>query len=305
MTRPDISELAMIEIDIERPGVPTRTVRLRGGVYGIGRQESNPIFLEDKEVSRQHARLLVDGDAVVVEDLGSGNGTHVDGARVERVAVGAGSVIEITPFTLRVRVPQAAPEPTARLDGVRGVVEGQSYPLTGDALTIGRADDQDIRIFDPGTSRRHARVQREGASWVLRDGGASNGVFVNDNRIVEAVLQQGDVIRVGLSELRFVDEAASKPAGPPASQRGSQGQDPPAPEAGPAVGAAERGNFAAGVLAVAFVALLAVVLFIAAISTAAMSVFVVEGPDLPEAASQEASEPAAADADADKEEPSR
>jgi len=53
------------------------------GELRIGRQDGNELVLTEGGVSRKHARFFVDGGKVVVEDLGSANGTYVDGERIE------------------------------------------------------------------------------------------------------------------------------------------------------------------------------------------------------------------------------
>lgn len=56
---------------------------LRQGVNLIGRAPEADIRIESSKVSRRHARITVDGDTAVVEDLGSKNGTFVGGSRIE------------------------------------------------------------------------------------------------------------------------------------------------------------------------------------------------------------------------------
>jgi serine phosphatase RsbU (regulator of sigma subunit) len=64
-----------------------RAVPIAAEPLVLGRDPSRPFFLPDADVSRSHCSLRLDGDAVLVKDLGSTNGTFVDGARVtaERV----------------------------------------------------------------------------------------------------------------------------------------------------------------------------------------------------------------------------
>ena len=57
---------------------------LRQGINLIGRAPDAEIRIESPKVSRRHARITVDGDTAVVEDLGSKNGTFVDDPRVDR-----------------------------------------------------------------------------------------------------------------------------------------------------------------------------------------------------------------------------
>ena len=67
------------------PLPPPAPVPSRAGVVRIGRSASNDIVLEDLQVSRQHAELVRDGDgAWELVDLGSHNGTFVNGSRITR-----------------------------------------------------------------------------------------------------------------------------------------------------------------------------------------------------------------------------
>jgi predicted component of type VI protein secretion system len=55
---------------------------LRSPIVAIGRSADNQVVLDDTEVSRHHARLTWQGNAYMLEDLGSANGTWVNGARI-------------------------------------------------------------------------------------------------------------------------------------------------------------------------------------------------------------------------------
>ncbi len=60
-----------------------RRYKLGEGEYVIGRRSDCQIFVPDMRVSRQHARLWKDGDGWMLEDLGSNNGTYINGTRVQ------------------------------------------------------------------------------------------------------------------------------------------------------------------------------------------------------------------------------
>jgi sigma-B regulation protein RsbU (phosphoserine phosphatase) len=60
-----------------------RRYKLADGEYIIGRRSDCQIFVPDMRVSRQHARLWKDGEAWQIEDLGSNNGTFINGAKVQ------------------------------------------------------------------------------------------------------------------------------------------------------------------------------------------------------------------------------
>ncbi|MBV8374230.1 MAG: FHA domain-containing protein, partial [Candidatus Eremiobacteraeota bacterium] len=64
-------------------GVPAYGVYYLEGRARIGRSEDNDVFLVDPSVSRTHAIVEIEGSEPVVRDLGSTNGTYVNGERVE------------------------------------------------------------------------------------------------------------------------------------------------------------------------------------------------------------------------------
>ncbi|HHH30052.1 MAG TPA: GAF domain-containing protein [Polyangiaceae bacterium] len=103
---------------ILHPGRPDeRVFELREGANTIGRTRQNDVFVLHKSLSRQHARLVVDGERFEIEDLGSKNGTFVDGERVERRVLGGTHQVKCGDVVFRFvtgveRIPAVADEPT-------------------------------------------------------------------------------------------------------------------------------------------------------------------------------------------------
>ena len=84
--------------------------------------------------------------------------------------------------------------------------------VVAERLTLGRGDDADLRLFDETASRRHAVLARVDGRVVLEDAGSGNGTRVNGERVIRAVLCDGDVIAIGAVRLRFLtDEGARRP----------------------------------------------------------------------------------------------
>jgi hypothetical protein len=81
-----------------------RTFPLSIGSTVIGRGEQATLRLPDVGISRRHARLDFDGSQVVLTDLGSTNGTMVNGQRVTAVALNPGDMIQIGTTSLTFRV---------------------------------------------------------------------------------------------------------------------------------------------------------------------------------------------------------
>lgn len=95
---------------VSRPEYPTLTI-LKGPQTGstfvldspevtIGRDPGSAVFLNDMTVSRHHAVLRVSGLSATIEDLGSLNGTWVDGAIVNNATLQDGSTIQIGTFRM-------------------------------------------------------------------------------------------------------------------------------------------------------------------------------------------------------------
>ncbi|MBM6755870.1 FHA domain-containing protein [Collinsella tanakaei] len=76
------------------------TFELEGTETTIGRDPANAIFLNDMTVSRSHAKIIKNAAGVMIEDLGSLNGTWVDGAIVNSAPLHDGSSVQIGTFTL-------------------------------------------------------------------------------------------------------------------------------------------------------------------------------------------------------------
>ena len=76
------------------------TFELDEGETTIGRDPANSIFLNDMTVSRAHAKIVPGPAGMVIEDLGSLNGTWVDGAIVNSAPLHDGSSVQIGTFTL-------------------------------------------------------------------------------------------------------------------------------------------------------------------------------------------------------------
>lgn len=80
----------------------------------------------------------------------------------------------------------------------------ESFTLDKDATSIGRLGECDIVLTDPGTSRRHAEIRKNGARYTLADLGSTNGTILNQAPVSgDATLQDGDRITIGNTVLEF------------------------------------------------------------------------------------------------------
>jgi ABC-type multidrug transport system fused ATPase/permease subunit/pSer/pThr/pTyr-binding forkhead associated (FHA) protein len=155
----------------------------------VGRQAAD-ITIDDDRVSRRHAVIRAADGGVVVEDLGSLNGTWVNGARIEGATqVEPGDILEMGRTLIEVEPP--APGLIVR----DGALAGRRFEVA-DELTIGR-QQADLVVEDEKVSRRHAVVRQTPGGLQVEDLGSLNGTSVNGRRIDRATLSAGDTIEVG------------------------------------------------------------------------------------------------------------
>ena len=86
-----------------------------------------------------------------------------------------------------------------------GNTEGQElrFPLFKDRLTIGRTANNDIQLDAQFISRQHAVIVTEGDGTKIVDWGSKNGVLVNEKRVAEQVLENGDIVTIGTTDFRY------------------------------------------------------------------------------------------------------
>jgi pSer/pThr/pTyr-binding forkhead associated (FHA) protein len=192
----------------------------------VGRDAVCPLRLASPKVSRHHAVVENEGGRVTVRDLGSTNGTFVNGVRVMEAVLRHGDEVAFDVIRLRVEgpsdpdprtdptngMPRATPVPALRVE--RGPEDvGMRFELRQSEVTVGRADDNDLVLCDATVSSHHARLWREGEVWMVADLGARNGVRVNGERIESRHLGPGDRVTFGKTVLRFDDPAAPRRVG--------------------------------------------------------------------------------------------
>jgi ABC transport system ATP-binding/permease protein len=201
----------------------------------IGRDPGVDITIPSEAVSRRHAKLTRSGEAYFLEDLGSSNGTYLNGSRlVARQPLMSGDKIRLgkavtmtyhAPAALQSAAP-AAPrmEAAATKAGVMQTVIGEepkpegaatappelsvaiaggsskSYTLTRQVLTIGRVENNDIVVPSQIVSGKHARLERTDGGYRLVMAPEAKNPVLFEGRPLEGgsrVLHDGDTLRIG------------------------------------------------------------------------------------------------------------
>jgi pSer/pThr/pTyr-binding forkhead associated (FHA) protein len=187
------------------------------------------LSLRDRSVSALQARLRHSRDGWTLEHgVAATNPTLLNGEIVARKHVAPGDRIRMGRIMLELRSPNAlatarppaTSEPEAhtemiRLDAVEatqlrqaegpwgflvvvlgpGRLAGSRFPLLAGSITLGRAQDCDLVLLDPGVSRRHAEIVREGDEVVLIHRSETNPTLRNGTRVGgRTAIEHGDEI---------------------------------------------------------------------------------------------------------------
>ncbi len=215
-------------------------VPLTRETYTIGRKEGNTIRLTERNVSRDHARLMKRNGVVppgfVLEDCTSYNGVYVNGLRVAQSHdLSHGDLIQIGDYRivlqddtlteesgppLNMTEDMKATMPTGigvaaraslllerpnRLVMLAGPTPGAEYPLDRERLSVGRTEEASISINHNSVSRMHCEIHALGEGrFEIVDKGSSNGVRVNGSDLRRGIIEAGDVIELGDVRFKFV-----------------------------------------------------------------------------------------------------
>jgi pSer/pThr/pTyr-binding forkhead associated (FHA) protein len=215
MQAPPVQRVGIVLDPLSHPELGP--VAIDDGLFAIGRTEQPfasypPDIVAD--LSRRHARIFVEGGDAYLADLGSKNGTTVNGVPVRQSIVRLHDGDEIglaRVLTYRVRLQAAAPAtPVARLASLTLEPERPELGLEPIVIThfpflISKVDDAFSRYKEKEPhqvgylSRRHAHLFLKGGVPYVEDLGSTNGTFIGAVRLDEHAhaLEDGDVLAFG------------------------------------------------------------------------------------------------------------
>jgi pSer/pThr/pTyr-binding forkhead associated (FHA) protein len=171
--------------------------------FVIGRQVGCQLCLDDGSLSRRHARLFAENRAWWIEDLGSANGTCVDGRQVTRQRLTGGEVLRLGAHVELIfelaRPTRAAPRRWPQLLTWRLIprdvsLASRPFLLGRKLAVVGRNPQADLVLPFPQVSDVHARLERRPEGWVVSDLGSVNGTTVNGETVRERAVKPGDEI---------------------------------------------------------------------------------------------------------------
>jgi len=201
----------------------TREIELGPEPVVIGRSGENTVQIDHSSISRRHSEIQSSPDGVEVRDLGSSNGTLVNGEKIDSRIVRPGDQIrfgqvraeivaaaesaspdagEIELEEISIEAPAGAESSEYVLVVLDGESQGERYPLEKRRLVLGRSGSCDIRLKGLGVSGTHAEIVWTGGAPVLRDLDSTNGVLQAGRRVKEVTLKDGLTLGIGKVSVR-------------------------------------------------------------------------------------------------------
>lgn len=191
-----------------RMGRPVENEKINiifGNQMLVGREKACEIFLPDDRISRKHALIRIDPDAVRLSDLGSTNGTSRNNAILsEEIILNNGDVID---FGKARKFEARIVDNEETITSVRLASGRAAFLLVPQEFVIGFADptvsDVDLKIYDKKISSRHARIEYFAGRAFMISLDPDNPVVVNSNPVREIEIKNNYMIEIGDTLLRF------------------------------------------------------------------------------------------------------
>ena len=140
---PGLNWVPVLVLTIHSPGEPARRLRVDRPELTLGRASTNDVFLPDRTLSRAHARLTRGPGGVVLSDLGSRNGTQLNGARIAGpVPVRAGDRIVLGETTIEVSEESSSSQVVIEAGG--GPIEKTMITASSSAAGLARAAAREL-----------------------------------------------------------------------------------------------------------------------------------------------------------------
>lgn len=200
-----------------------REFLLKAGENLIGRDPSSDVLVSDGTVSRRHACIFIEENHAYIQDLGSTNGTRLNGEPVgtERVPLPPNAELQFGSVVMTLELPEGfeTPAVAAEVAPPLAYLVGASdpslrFPLYTRPQRIGRRAGNDIIIPDAYVSGQHAVIEIVGTDVRITDLGSTNGTFIGDTKIapnMPTTVPNDALLTLGKTQFR-IEWAAAEPS---------------------------------------------------------------------------------------------
>ena len=241
----------MIKLTLRLKETQIDEFNLEKNMIYIGRSQENDIIIDNVAVSRRHAQMeMKEGKGYVLRDLGSSNGTFLNGVQIDANdhPLADGDVIGVAKFEILVKglslpskdapkipaqgdidgtmiyeaprrkptpeppTPEQKAAPGAALRGIKGPSQGKEVKITKEMTTIGKGSQNDIPVEGWFVASPQARIRRQGDRFYLsHHGGFFSSTKVNGSGIKQDhILKNRDEIQIGTSTFIFIQRTETR-----------------------------------------------------------------------------------------------
>ena len=194
----------------------------------IGRGADTDFQIESQVISRKHVSIFSREDQIILEDLGSSNGTFLNGIQIfgeatlvsgDQITLGQDIVLEFREIptaqeATRIEVPESPMEEATRIEVPESPMQAvpiqklvvtvagsipETHILDKDRITIGRSEDNDIVIPSPVISRQHAYLERVGDGYRLIHMPSATNPFLHKGKPVTSQLQLSNLAELQIN----------------------------------------------------------------------------------------------------------
>lgn len=187
-------ERAVAKIRVTLEEALVQEIELTKERLTVGRKPHNDIVIEHRAVSGEHATFTLLFDDVIVEDLGSTNGTFIDGRKIFREKLAPGGTVHIANYVLTYLSSPTQSTLPGRIEVTSGAHSGKKLVLTKPLTTIGK----------PGSAVM--AVTYAAGTYIASNIDVENGPVINGQKLDKGPrrLADGDVIDLAGTRLTFL-----------------------------------------------------------------------------------------------------
>jgi ribosome-associated protein YbcJ (S4-like RNA binding protein) len=189
-----VRRLDVAKIIITSEGKLVQELELAKERVTIGRKPYNDIVIDHRAVSGQHATITLMLEDAILEDLGSTNGTFVNGEKVYRQKIADGDKVSIAIFELKYVASPPKVAATGKIEVMNGAHTGKRLALNKPLTTIGKPGSAVVAITYAGGVYSAARIDGE-------LGPAINGAVLEEEG---RRLSHGDVLDLAGTRMTFL-----------------------------------------------------------------------------------------------------
>lgn len=168
----------------------------------IGSGEDNGLTLKAFGISSKQAKIHLDPNNIVIEDLSGKDSTKVNGKTITQETLTDGVILTlgVSKYNVAISNDQLV---LSKVDNITTSLNVDSKILSNsDVITIGRSKDNTLVLAHPLISRNHCTIDKVGEIFKVVDHHSTNGTFVNGKQIKHQSLKENDLVQIG--PFRFI-----------------------------------------------------------------------------------------------------